>query len=322
MRRDFISVVDADPHDLTLLLDSAARMKRARGEAGDRRILAGKCLAMVFEKASTRTRVSFEVAMEELGGHAIFLNPHDLQLGRGEEIRDMARVVSRYVAGVMIRAFRHGTIEEFARYSAIPVINGLSDREHPCQILGDLLTLREHFGSTDGLSVAWIGDGNNVCHSLILAAAMAGLDLSVASPARYRPDHGIIEAARAAGAKIRVTGDPREAARDADALYTDVWVSMGEPDEVWKGRIELLKPYQVNKKLLKMTDNPKVKFLHCLPSFHNRETTVGEDVCKKFGLECMEVTEEVFESEACIVFDEAENRLHTIKAVMVATLGS
>ncbi|MDD1661702.1 MAG: ornithine carbamoyltransferase, partial [Methanomicrobiales archaeon] len=190
MRRDFISILDLDPHDLVSLLEDAARMKKARGAGAERSLLAGKCLAMVFEKASTRTRVSFEVGMEELGGHAIFLNPKDLQLGRGEEIRDMARVMSRYVAGVMIRAFAHGTIEEFARHSTVPVINGLSDREHPCQILGDLLTLSEHFGSMDGLRVGWIGDGNNVCNSLILASAMAGLDLTVASPARYRPEQG------------------------------------------------------------------------------------------------------------------------------------
>jgi ornithine carbamoyltransferase len=302
MRRDFISVLDADPHDLTLLLDSAARVKRVRGGAGDRRILAGKCLAMVFEKASTRTRVSFEVGMEELGGHAIFLNPNDLQLGRGEEIRDTARVLSRYVAGVMIRAFKHGTIEEFARYSTIPVINGLSDREHPCQILGDLLTLREHFGSTDGLSVAWIGDGNNVCHSLILAAAMAGLDLSVASPARYRPDQGIVEAARAAGAKIQVTADPREAARDADALYTDVWVSMGEEAER-EERLAAFRGYTIDTNLLSIA-SPDAVVLHCLPAHRGEE-----------------ITGEVLEGPQSIVWDQAENRLHTEKALLASLLG-
>ncbi|MGA2933864.1 MAG: ornithine carbamoyltransferase [Methanomicrobiales archaeon] len=302
MRRDFISVLDADPHDLTLLLDSAARMKRARGEAGDRRILAGKCLAMVFEKASTRTRVSFEVGMEELGGHAIFLNPNDLQLGRGEEIRDTARVLSRYAAAVMIRAFKHGTIEEFARYSTIPVINGLSDREHPCQTLGDLLTLREHFGSTDGLSVAWIGDGNNVCHSLILAAAMAGVDLAVASPARYRPDRGIVEAARAAGAKIRVIGDPREAARDADALYTDVWVSMGEEAERAE-RLAAFRGYTIDASLLSLA-SPDAIVLHCLPAHRGEE-----------------ITDEVLEGPQSIVWDQAENRLHTEKALLATLLG-
>jgi ornithine carbamoyltransferase len=302
MRRDFISVLDADPHDLTLLLDSAARVKRGRGGAGDRRVLAGKCLAMVFEKASTRTRVSFEVGMEELGGHAIFLNPNDLQLGRGEEIRDTARVLSRYVAGVMIRAFKHGTIEEFARYSTIPVINGLSDREHPCQILGDLLTLREHFGSTDGLSVAWIGDGNNVCHSLILAAAMAGLDLSVASPARYRPDQGIVEAARAAGVKILVTADPREAARDADALYTDVWVSMGEEAER-KERLAAFRGYTIDTNLLSIA-SPDAVVLHCLPAHRGEE-----------------ITGEVLEGPQSIVWDQAENRLHTEKALLATLLG-
>jgi ornithine carbamoyltransferase len=302
MRRDFISVLDADPHDLTLLLDSAARVKRARGGAGNGRILAGKCLAMVFEKASTRTRVSFEVGMEELGGHAIFLNPNDLQLGRGEEIRDTARVLSRYVAGVMIRAFKHRTIEEFARHSTIPVINGLSDREHPCQILGDLLTLREHFGSTEGLSVAWIGDGNNVCHSLILAAAMAGLVLSVASPARYRPDQGIVEAARAAGAKIQITADPREAARDADALYTDVWVSMGEEAER-EERLAAFRGYTIDTNLLSIA-SPDAVVLHCLPAHRGEE-----------------ITGEVLEGPQSIVWDQAENRLHTEKALLVTLLG-
>ncbi|MDD1664033.1 MAG: ornithine carbamoyltransferase [Methanomicrobiales archaeon] len=302
MRRDFISIVDADPHDLTLLLDRAAQVKRARGEAGDRRILAGKCLAMVFEKASTRTRVSFEVGMEELGGHAIFLNPNDLQLGRGEEIRDTARVLSRYVAGVMIRAFKHATIEEFARYSTIPVINGLSDREHPCQILGDLLTLREHFGSTDGLSVAWIGDGNNVCHSLVLASAMAGIDLAVASPAHYRPDQGIVEAARAAGAKIRVIGDPRKAARDADALYTDVWVSMGEEAEREERRAAFL-GYTIDAALLSIA-SPDAVVLHCLPAHRGEE-----------------ITDEVLEGPQSIVWDQAENRLHTEKALLATLIG-
>jgi ornithine carbamoyltransferase len=302
MRRDFISVVDADPHDLTLLLDGAARMKRERGGSGDRRILAGKCLAMVFEKASTRTRVSFEVGMEELGGHAIFLNPNDLQLGRGEEIRDMARVLSRYVAGVMIRSFKHGTIEEFARYSTIPVINGLSDREHPCQTLGDLLTLREHFGSTDDLSIAWIGDGNNVCNSLILAAAMAGLDLTVASPARYRPDQRIVEAARSAGAKIRIIGDPRAAARDADALYTDVWVSMGEEAEREARRVAF-RGYTIDSDLLSVA-SPDAVVLHCLPAHRGEE-----------------ITDEVLEGPQSIVWDQAENRLHTEKALLATLLG-
>jgi len=302
VRRDFLSVLDADSHDLIKLLDDAARMKRARGEVDDRRILAGKCLAMVFEKASTRTRVSFEVGMEELGGHAIFLNPNDLQLGRGEEVRDMARVLSRYVAGVMIRSFRHGTIEEFARYSTIPVINGLSDREHPCQILGDLLTLREHFGSTDGLSVAWIGDGNNVCNSLILSAAIAGLELSVASPARYRPDRGIVETARAAGAKIEITADPREAAGGADVLYTDVWVSMGEEAER-EERLAAFRGYTVDKRLLSLA-SPDAVVLHCLPAHRGEE-----------------ITDEVLEGRQSIVWDQAENRVHTEKALLATLLG-
>ncbi len=302
MRRDFLSVLDADQHDLMQLLDRAARMKKERGGSGEGRILAGRCLAMVFEKPSTRTRVSFEVGMEELGGHAIFLSPKDLQLGRGEEIRDTARVLSRYVSGVMIRAFRHKTIQEFARYSTIPVINGLSDREHPCQILGDLLTLREHFGSTGGLRVAWIGDGNNVCHSLILAASMAGISLSVASPASYRPDRGIVEAARAEGAKVGITTDPKEAARDADVLYTDVWVSMGEEAEREK-RLAAFRGYTIDAGLLSLA-SPDAVVLHCLPAHRGEEITDG-----------------VLEGQQSIVWDQAENRLHTEKALLAALLG-
>jgi ornithine carbamoyltransferase len=301
MRRDLLSVLDLDAHDLVRLLDDAARMKRGRG-GKERGTLSGKCLAMVFEKASTRTRISFEVGMEELGGHAIFLNPKDLQLGRGEEIRDTARVLSRYVAGVMIRAFRHGTIEEFARNSSVPVINGLSDREHPCQILGDLLTLREHFGRTDGLSVAWIGDGNNVCHSLILAAPLAGLNLAVASPPRYRPDRGIVEAARVAGARIRLTGDPRDAARDADVLYTDVWVSMGEEAER-EERLAAFRGYTLGADLLSVA-SPDAVVLHCLPAHRGEE-----------------ITDEILEGPRSIVWDQAENRLHTEKALLAALLG-
>jgi len=302
MRRDFLSVLDLDPHDLVKLLEDSARMKKARGGEAERRILSGKCLAMVFEKASTRTRVSFEVGMEELGGHAIFLNPKDLQLGRGEEIRDMARVMSRYVAGVMIRAFAHGTIEEFARHSSVPVINGLSDREHPCQILGDLLTLKEHFGRTEGLSVAWIGDGNNVCHSLILASALAGFELSVASPAPYRPDREIVEAARGAGGRIRLTADPREAARGANALYTDVWVSMGEEEER-EERLAAFRGYTIDEGLLSLA-SPDAVVLHCLPAHRGEEITDG-----------------VLEGPRSIVWDQAENRLHTEKALLSALLG-
>jgi ornithine carbamoyltransferase len=302
MRKDFLSVLDVDQHDLTGLLDRAAQMKKERGRSNEQGILPGKCLAMVFEKASTRTRVSFEVGMKELGGQAIFLSPKDLQLGRGEEIRDTARVLSRYVAGVMIRAFKHGTIEEFARHASVPVINGLSDREHPCQILGDLLTLREHFGRLDGLSVAWIGDGNNVCHSLILAAALAGLDVAVASPARYRPDRGIVETARAAGAKVSLTGDPREAARDADVLYTDVWVSMGEEAER-EERLAAFRGYTIDAGLLSLA-SPGGVVLHCLPAHRGEEITDG-----------------VLEGPRSIVWDQAENRLHTEKALLAALLG-
>jgi len=302
MTRDLLSIRDLGAGDLRWILDEAMRLKGLRKKGVSHPLLSGKSLGMIFEKSSTRTRVSFEVGMYELGGHALFLNPRDLQLGRGEEIRDTARVLSRYVHGVMIRAYRHTTLEEYARYSDVPIVNGLSDREHPCQVLADLLTLRERFGSLDGVRVAWIGDGNNVCHSLILAAAMAGLDLSVASPARYRPDHGIIEAARAAGAKIRVTGDPREAARDADALYTDVWVSMGEEAER-EERLAAFRGYTIDAPLLSLA-SPEAVVLHCLPAHRGEE-----------------ITDEVLEGSQSIVWDQAENRLHTEKALLASLLG-
>jgi ornithine carbamoyltransferase len=240
--------------------------------------------------------------MYELGGHALFLNPRDLQLGRGEEIRDTARVLSRYVHGVMIRAYRHGNLEEYARYSSVPIVNGLSDREHPCQVLADLLTLRERFRSLEGIRVAWVGDGNNVCHSLILAAALTGLEVRVATPLKYRPDPEVVARSRAAGGKITLTRDPEAAVKDADAVYTDVWVSMGEEEEREK-RLAAFRGYAITRDLVSLAADRAV-VLHCLPAHRGEE-----------------ITDEVMEGPKSAVWDQAENRLHAQKALLVRLLG-
>ncbi|MDD1659989.1 MAG: ornithine carbamoyltransferase [Methanomicrobiales archaeon] len=303
MNRDLLSIRDLGADDLRWILDEAGRLKKLRMKGVPHPLLAGKSLGMVFEKSSTRTRVSFEVGMYELGGHALFLNPRDLQLGRGEEIRDTARVLSRYVHGVMIRAYRHTTLEEYARYSKVPIINGLSDREHPCQVLADLLTLRERFGSLDGIRVAWVGDGNNVCHSLILSAALTGIRVAVATPRGYRPDPGIVAAAQEEGGKVTLTTDPVRAVKDADAVYTDVWVSMGE-EEARAKRLRAFQGYAITQELLSSAADRAI-VLHCLPAHRGEE-----------------ITDEVLEGSASAVWDQAENRLHAQKALLVRLLGS
>jgi ornithine carbamoyltransferase len=257
---------------------------------------------MVFEKSSTRTRVSFETGMAELGGHALFLNPQDLQIGRGEEVRDTARVLSRYVSAVMIRAYRHESIEEFARYAEVPVINGLSDREHPCQIIADLMTIREHLGHTDGIRLAWIGDGNNVCNSLVLASALGRYSITVASPDGYQPRADIVERARKAGGKVTLVRDPAEAVRDADVVATDTWISMGEEADR-ENRLKSFQGYTITGGLMKKA-SPDALFMHCLPAHRGRE-----------------VTDEVIEGRQSVVWDEAENRLHAQKALLVKMLG-
>jgi ornithine carbamoyltransferase len=300
--RHLLSIRDLTGNDLGGILDEAERLKALRKKGVPHALLAGKSLGMIFEKSSTRTRVSFEVGMYELGGHALFLNPRDLQLGRGEEIRDTARVLSRYVHGVMIRAYHHSTLEEYARYSAVPIINGLSNREHPCQVLADLLTLRERFGSLEGIRVAWIGDGNNVCHSLILSAALTGIRVTVATPPDYRPDPGIVEAARKGKGKVSLTTDPSEAAEGADAVYTDVWVSMGEEEERAR-RLQAFQRYAITEQLLSAAADRAI-VLHCLPAHRGEEITEG-----------------VLEGPASAVWDQAENRLHAQKALLVRLMG-
>jgi len=302
MKKDLLSILDLSAAELEVLISEAVNLKMLRKAGRSHEFLKGKALAMVFEKASTRTRISFETGMYELGGHALFLNPNDLQIGRGEEIRDTARVMSRYVAGIMIRAYHHELIEEFARYSEVPVINGLSDREHPCQIIADLMTIREHFGTLSGLKVAWIGDGNNVCNSFVLASAIGGYELTVASPHRFQPPAYVVDRARAAGGEVTLIRNPGDAVADVDVVVTDTWVSMGEEGEKSE-RLKAFSGYTVTGALMRRAD-PDAIFLHCLPAHRGQE-----------------VADEVIEGPQSLVFDEAENRLHAQKALLVKLLG-
>jgi len=298
MKKDFLSILDIDEYELESIVADAVRLKRLKSAGTAHELLRGRSLGMIFEKASTRTRVSFEVGMSDLGGHALFLNPQDMQLGRGEEVRDTARVLARYVDAVMIRAYSHATIEEFARYANIPVVNGLSDRLHPCQVLADIMTLSERFGDLHGLKLAWVGDGNNVCSSWLLSTALTGMEVAVASPSRYRPKDEIVDQARAAGGKVTIVTDPDEAVRDADVLYTDIWVSMGDEQERAE-RLQALKGYTIDSRLLAQA-SPDALVMHCLPA-HRGEESPGE----------------VMEGPQSIVWDQAENRLHAQKALLV-----
>lgn len=303
--RDFLCLKDFTPEELWLLLKTAAYLKTGCYLHQQQEILAGKTLGMVFAKNSTRTRISFEVGMRQLGGHALFLNPQDLQLGRGETIADTARVFSRYLDGIMIRTYAHEDVVELARYADIPVINGLTDWVHPCQGLADIFTLYEKKGRVAGLKLAYVGDGNNVAHSLLYGGALFGMKVFVATPPAYRPSATVVEEAtaiaRETGGTVAVVDDPREAARGADAVYTDVWVSMGQEAER-EERMETLRPYQVNAELLALADERAV-VLHCLPAHKDEE-----------------ITEEVFEGPQSVVFDQAENRLHVQKAILAMLL--
>lgn len=301
MKRDLISILDLEAEDLEQIMQDAAALKTLRKEGKEHPILQGKNLAMIFEKPSTRTRISFEVGMNDLGGHALHLNHKDMQLGRGEEVRDTARVISRYVSGVMIRAFLHSTIEEFAAHATIPVINGLSDKEHPCQLLADIFTIREYFGSTREIRVAWVGDGNNVCNSLILASGLTGMDLRIAAPVGYRPDPAVVERGRKVGGKVAVSNSPGEAVKDAEVIFTDTWISMGDETQQAQ-RVKAFAGYTVDEALLKSADNDAI-VMHCLPAHRGQE-----------------ITDEVLDGPQSAVWDEAENRLHVQKAVLVNLL--
>jgi ornithine carbamoyltransferase len=325
--RNFLKLLDFSPKEIQHLLDLSADLKAAKYSGTEQQKLTGKNIALIFEKSSTRTRCAFEVAANDQGADVTYLGPTGSQMGQKESMKDTARVLGRMYDGIEYRGFGQEVVEELGKYAGVPVWNGLTNEFHPTQILADFLTMKEHTDKPlNKVKFAYLGDArNNMGNSLLIGAAKMGMDFRSVAPKSVQPSEELVnqakEIAKETGAKIMVTDNVEEGVKDCDFLYTDVWVSMGEPEEVWKERIELLKPYQVNKQLLEKTGNPKVKFLHCLPAFHNRETKVGEEIYQKFGIESMEVTEEVFESEASIVFDEAENRMHTIKAVMVATLG-
>jgi ornithine carbamoyltransferase len=325
--RHFLKLLDFSPAEIKYLLDLSAELKTEKKEGNETQHLKGKNIALIFEKASTRTRCAFEVAAYDQGAHVTYLGPTGSQIGQKESMKDTARVLGTMYDGIEYRGYGQAIVEELARYAGVPVWNGLTNEFHPTQILADFLTMIEHSDKTlDKMKFCYLGDARyNMGNSLMVGSAKMGIDFRIAAPKACQPADDLVQKCRSialeTGAKITITEDVKEAVLGADFLYTDVWVSMGEPDSVWNERISLLKPYQVNMKVIEMTGNPDVKFLHCLPAFHNRETKVGEEIYQKFGLDGMEVTEDVFESKHSIVFDEAENRLHTIKAVMVATLG-
>lgn len=325
--RNFLKLLDFSAQEINFLLELSETLKKAKYAGTEQQLLKGKNIALIFEKASTRTRCAFEVAAFDQGAHVTYLGPSGSQIGHKETMKDTARVLGRMYDGIEYRGFGQEIVEELAQYAGVPVWNGLTNEFHPTQILADFLTMKEHSDKPlSQIKFCYLGDArNNMGNSLMVGAAKLGMDFRAAAPKQCQPSAELQEQcreiAKKSGAKILITEDVAKAVKDCDFLYTDVWVSMGEPAEVWAERIELLKPYQVNAEAMKLTGNPNVKFLHCLPAFHNRDTKVGEEIYRKFGLEAMEVTEEVFESEASVVFDQAENRLHTIKAVMVATMG-
>ena len=301
MNKDFLSILDISKTELEQILSDAKNLKALRKQGVVHDLLRGKSLAMIFEKSSTRTHISIEVGMNELGGHARFLNARAMQIWRGEEIRDTARAASRYVSGIMIRAYKHSTIEEFARFATIPVINGLSDLEHPCQLLADIMTMQEHFGSTKDLKVAWVGDGNNVCNSLILSTVLTGYSVTVATPNGYEPSEEIVKKARALGGKVILEKSPEQAVKDAHVIVTDTWVSMGD-DAEREERLKTFSGYTVDAGLMRHA-SPDARVLHCLPAHRGEE-----------------IADEVMEGGQSLVWDEAENRLHAQKALLVRLL--
>ncbi len=322
-----VKLLDFSPKEIEFLLELSADLKKAKYAGVEQQRLKGKNIALVFEKASTRTRCAFETAAYDQGAHVTYLGPTGSQLGTKETVKDTARVLGRMYDGIEYRGFGQERVEMLARYAGVPVWNGLTNEYHPTQVLADLLTMREHSDKPlSQIKFAYLGDArNNMGNSLLIGAAKTGMDFRSIAPKIVQPNPELVGKAqqitKETGATISITDDLENGVKDCDFVCTDVWVSMGEAEEVWKERINLLKPYQVNKNVMELTKNPDVKFMHCLPAFHNRDTVLGEDIYQKFDIESMEVTEEVFESPASIVFDEAENRVHTIKAVMVATLG-
>ncbi len=325
--RSLLTLDDYSPGDIRFLIRLAAELKAAKQAGTERQTLAGRNIALIFEKDSTRTRTGFEVAAYDQGAHVTYLGPTGSQIGHKESMKDTARVLGRIYDAIEYRGFGQKTAEQLAAYAGVPVYNGLTNETHPTQTLGDFMTMREFTHKhLSGLVVVFLGDGrNNVAQSLALGAAKVGIDMRIAAPRSLWPDDGFIGHLRALGAetggRLTVTEDVAEAVRGADFVYTDVWLSMGEDEAAWADRIRELTPYRVTRDVMVATGNPHTKFMHCLPAFHNVETEVGADIAKRFGIDCMEVTDEVFESAASIVFDQAENRMHTIKAILVATIG-
>ncbi|MFI6596830.1 ornithine carbamoyltransferase [Nonomuraea sp. NPDC050536] len=326
--RSFLKELDFTPAEFGYLLRLSADLKAAKYAGVEQQRLKDKNIALIFEKSSTRTRCAFEVAAHDQGAHVTYLDPSGSQMGHKESVKDTARVLGRMFDGIEYRGSKQIYVEELAQYSGVPVWNGLTDEWHPTQMLADMLTMQEHSDKPlNQVSFAYLGDArNNMGHSLLVTGAMFGMDVRLVAPKKLQPDVNMVvkpakDLAKETGATVTITDDVAKGVKGVDFLYTDVWVSMGEPASVWDERIKLLMPYQVNDKVIKATGNPRVKFMHCLPAFHNRETKVGAEIYEKTGLDALEVTESVFESPRSIVFDEAENRLHTIKAIMVATLG-
>ena len=322
--RNFLKLLDFTPDEIQSLLDLAAELKAKKKQGIRHDDFCGKNIALIFEKTSTRTRCSFEVAAHDLGMHATYLDPSGSQIGKKESIADTARVLGRMFDGIEYRGYGQGIVEELAQYAGVPVWNGLTNEFHPTQILADFLTIQEHFGRLKGINFVYMGDARyNMGNSLMVGCAKMGVNFTACAPAKYWPSADLMEIcgklADESGAALTFTEDPIEGTKGADVIYTDVWVSMGEPVEVWEERLNDLSPYQVNQKLM---DNagPQAKFMHCLPAYHDHKTAIGKEMGERFQRDAMEVTDEVFEGPASIVFDEAENRMHTIKAVMAATL--
>ena len=322
--KDFLKLLDFTPEEITYFLDLAAKLKEKKKNGIPHKLCEGKNVALIFEKTSTRTRCSFEVAAHDLGMGSTYLDPSGSQIGKKESIADTARVLSSMFDGIEYRGFGQEIVEELAKYASVPVWNGLTDEFHPTQILADFLTICEHYGTLKNLNFVYMGDARfNMGNSLMVGCAKMGMNFTVCAPKEYFPDKALVEEcekfAKESGAKLKFTESTDEAAKDADIIYTDVWVSMGEPVEVWEERINALAPYQVNSELMKKA-KPTAIFMHCLPAYHDHKTKVGKEMGEKFGRDAMEVTDEVFESAQSVVFEEAENRMHTIKAVMAATL--
>ena len=322
--KSFLKLLDFSPEEILALMDYADSLKAQKKAGIPHRMHEGKNIALIFEKTSTRTRCSFEIAAADLGMHPVYLDPSSSQLGKKESIADTARVLGRIFDGIEYRGFGQERVEELAKYAGVPVWNGLTDEFHPTQILADFMTIREHFGTLKGKKLVYMGDARfNMGNSLMVGCAKTGMHFVACAPEKYFPAKELVDTcktiAEETGAVLEFETDPLKAVEGADVIYTDVWVSMGEPEAVWEERIKDLTPYRVTKALMDAA-GPQCRFMHCLPAFHDLKTKTGEEMYKKFGIDCMEVTDEVFESPRSIVFDEAENRMHTIKAVMAATL--